>query len=422
MQAPSSTLPNLSPRRIIAATMVVLAVGLGFWLLYHFRLVVFLLFTGIVIGTAMRPASVRLQRFGLSARVAGILAYLALIILLGGILLLVLPPMIEQIAAITTTLPDYYHSLREFMVESPSRLIWRLGNRLPQELTFSSPSPETETEAAATTMTQAFRYTRLVIWTIFITIGTLVISFYWTLEDQRAIRTLTLLLPLDRRDEAQEMIQTMQLKVGAFIRGQALLGVLIGLMSLIAYWLIGLPYVLVLALLAGLMEVVPYIGPLLGALPAFMLALSTDPTKAIWVVVATVIIQQIENTILLPRIMDRSVGVNSMVTLLSIAAFGSLFGLLGAILAIPMAAVIQMLLDRFLLDPEALEQDPVKGRGSASVLRYSIQDLIRDLRKRLRAKEELFEEDSEQIEEEIEAIATDLDALLAEPSQEEEGL
>jgi predicted PurR-regulated permease PerM len=422
MQASLSTLSNLSPRRIIAATIVILAVGLGFWLLYHFRLVVFLLFTGIVIGTAMRPASAQLQRFGLSARLAGILAYLALIILLGGVLLLVLPLMIEQLAAIATTLPDYYHSLRESMVDSPSRLIWRLGNRLPQELTFSSPSAEAETEAAATTMTQLFRYSRLVIWTIFITIGTLVISFYWTLEDQRAIRTLTLLLPLDRRDEAQEMIQTMQLKVGAFIRGQAFLGVLIGLMSLVAYWLIGLPYVLVLALLAGLMEVVPYIGPLLGALPAFMLVLSTDPTKAIWVVIATLIIQQIENTILLPRIMDRSVGVNSIVTLLSIAAFGSLFGLLGAILAIPMAAVIQMLLDRFLLDPEALEQDPVKGRGTASVLRYAIQDLIQDLRKRLRAKDVLFEEDPDLIEEEIEAIATDLDALLAEPSQEEESL
>lgn len=418
----TSTLPNLSPRRIIAATIVVLAVGLGFWLLYHFRLVVFLLFTGIVIGTAMRPAITSLQRFGLSARLAGILAYLALTILLGGLLLLVLPIMIEQVAAIATTLPDYYQSFREAMVNSPSRLVWRLANRLPQDLPFSSSPAETETEAAATTMTQMFQYTRLMIWTIFITMGTLVISFYWTLEGPRAIRTLTLLLPLDTRDEAQEMIQTMQSKVGAFIRGQAILGVLIGLMSLIAYWLIGLPYALVLALLAGLMEVVPYIGPLLGALPALMLALSTDPVKAIWVVIATLIIQQIENTILLPRIMDRSVGVNSIVTLLSIAAFGSLFGLLGAILAIPMAAIIQMLLDRFLLDPAALEQDPVKGRGSASVLRYAIQDLIQDMRKRLRAKEDLLEDDSEQIEEEIEAIASDLDALLAEPSQEEKTL
>jgi hypothetical protein len=191
-------------------------------------------------------------------------------------------------------------------------------------------------------------------------------------------------------------------------------------MSLIAYWLIGLPYALVLALLAGLMEVVPYIGPLLGALPAFLLALSTDPVMAFWVVIATLIIQQIENTILLPRIMDRSVGVNSIVTLLSIAAFGSLFGILGAILAIPLAAIIQMLLDRFLLDPEALEQDAVQGRGSASVLRYETQQLIQDLRKRTRSKDVLFEEDPEQLEEEIEAIATDLDSMLAEASQEEE--
>lgn len=402
-------------------TLVVLAVGFGFWLLYHFRLVVFILFTGIVVGTAMRPVTTWLQRFRLSARMAGIAAYLTLTILLGGIILVISPLLAEQVAAITTTLPDYYHSLRDFMIDSPSRLVWRLGNRLPQDLPFSSPSTDAaESEAAAQAIRQVFQYTRLALWGFFITMATLVISFYWTLEGQRAIRTLTLLLPLDRRDEAQEMIQMMQIKVGAFIRGQAILGVLIGGMSLIAYWLIGLPYVLVLAFLAGLMEVVPYIGPLLGALPAFLLALSTDPTLAIWVIIATLIIQQIENTILLPKIMDQSVGVNSIVTLLSIAAFGSLFGILGAILAIPMAAIIQMLLDRFLLDPEALEQDTVQGRGSVSVLRYETQELIQDLRKRTRAKDVLFEDDPEQLEEEIEAIATDLDSMLAEASQEKE--
>jgi hypothetical protein len=118
--------------------------------------------------------------------------------------------------------------------------------------------------------------------------------------------------------------------------------------------------------------------------------------------------------------MDRSVGVNAMVTLLSIAAFGSLFGILGAIMAIPMAAIIQILLDRFLLDPEALEQELVTGRDSTSVLRYEVQQLIQDLRKRIRAKDIPFEEDPEPVEEEIEVIATELEALLAEANHQEE--
>jgi predicted PurR-regulated permease PerM len=215
------------------------------------------------------------------------------------------------------------------------------------------------------------------------------------------------------RDEARDIFDEIEIKVSSYIRGQTLLCLIIGVLSLIAYLLIGLPYALVLALIAGLMELVPWIGPILGALPALLLALSIDPMLAIWVVVATFIIQQLENNVLVPRIMDQSVGVNPIVTLLSIAAFGSLLGVLGAILAIPMAAIIQILLDRFLIGPVAVEQETPAGRDSMSVLRYETQTLIQDMRQHIRRKELIPDEESDQVEEKIEAIATDLDSILA---------
>lgn len=415
------TFPKLSTRQIMLATVLVLTVAAGFWLLYHYRLVVFILFIAITIGIAMQPAVAWLQRRGVSPWVGAILVYLVLLGLLIGFAFLVVPLVIEQIATISASLPSYYQSLRAFMINSPSRLIWRLGQQLPMQLPPLSALPGLSTEAASaagtapidTVVLQALDYGNLIGWSVFVTLATLLLGFYWIVEGQRATRTILLWMPMSWRDEAREIFDEIEIKVSSYIRGQTLLCVIIGVLSLIAYLLIGLPYALVLALIAGLMELVPWVGPILGALPALLLALSIDPMQAVWVVVATFIIQQLENNLLVPRIMDESVGVNPIVTLLSIAAFGSLLGVLGAILAIPMAAIIQILLDRFLLGPTAVEQETPAGRDSMSVLRYETQALIQDMRQHIRQKELIPDEDADQVEEKIEAIAADLDSILA---------
>ena len=177
-------------------------------------------------------------------------------------------------------------------------------------------------------------------------------------------------------------------KVSAYIAGQGVLMLAVGGMALAAYTAIGLPYVLVLALVAGLMEAVPLVGPLLGAIPAGLVALSLGPDKLVWVIVATLIIQQLENSLLVPRVMRKAVGVNPFVSLLAIFAFSSLLGVPGALMAIPTAAIIQLLLDRYVFRPGALETEVPTGRGLAGRLRYEAQDLAQDLRKQARLKKE----------------------------------
>jgi AI-2E family transporter len=177
-----------------------------------------------------------------------------------------------------------------------------------------------------------------------------------------------------------------------------------------------LPNALVLALVAGVLEAVPMIGPLLGAIPAAAIALSIAPAKLVWLIVATLVIQQLENSLLVPRVMRRAVGVNPFVAVLAIFAFSSLFGIAGALMAIPMAAIIQLLLDRFVFHPAASEPEVSAGRDYASRLRYEAQDLAQDLRKQARLKKEGSEpwvNQTDQVMDEIEAITTDLDSLLA---------
>jgi hypothetical protein len=128
------------------------------------------------------------------------------------------------------------------------------------------------------------------------------------------------------------------------------------------------------------------------------------------------VIQQIENSVLVPRIMRKAVGVNPFVSLLAIFAFGSLFGIAGVLMAIPMAAIIQLLFNRFVFGPEAVQPEVSTGRDYASRLRYEAQDLAQGLRKQARLKKggsDLRIEQIDQVMDEIEAITTDLDVLLA---------
>jgi predicted PurR-regulated permease PerM len=248
------------------------------------------------------------------------------------------------------------------------------------------------------------------------TIAILILVFYWTLDGPRNIHSLLLLIPKSQREGIGELISAMETKVGFYLAGQGVLCLFIGVLALVAYLLIGLPNALVLALVAGVLEAVPMIGPLLGAIPAGLVALSISPSKLIWVVVATIVIQQLENSLLVPRVMRKAVGVNPFVSLLAFFAFSTLLGLAGALMAIPMAAIIQILLDRYVFHPTAMEPEVSAGRDYASWLRYEAQDLAQDLRKQARLKKggsALRVKQIDQVMDEIEAITTDLDALLA---------
>jgi hypothetical protein len=142
-----------------------------------------------------------------------------------------------------------------------------------------------------------------------------------------------------------------------------------------------------------------------------MVAASVGPSLVFGVVVAAVFLQLFENYVLIPRVMERAVGTNPLVTLLAITAFASVLGIAGAILAIPLAAIVQLLLSRFLLGADARHGEPPAGRGHLSAVRYEVGELIVDLRKL--APLAARSRSTERVEDAIEGIATDLDRLLA---------
>ncbi|HEX9029875.1 MAG TPA: AI-2E family transporter [Anaerolineales bacterium] len=424
-QEPVSSPTHWPPRQIMLATLAVVSIAASFWLVYRFRLVVLVLFIAIVLGTAMKPAVDWLARRRIPRVTGEVLIYIFLLVSLIGFLLLTIPLILEQSTALINLLSEYYRGLRSLMLLSPSSLIQRLGIRLPFQLQMqnlvqpATPPAATPAANAGDAVAQALHYAGLFTQSIFSLIAVFLMAFYWTLEGDRAIRFIVLLVPSENRENVREMVEAIQGKLGGYLFGQLLLSLTIAIMSLAAYLLIGLPNALVLALIAGVMESVPMVGPILGALPALLVAASADPAKVPWVLAAAAITQLIENNLLVPRIMDRSVGVHPLLTLLSFAALSSLFGLAGAVMAVPIAAIIQLTTSRYLLNQDDTATPQPVGRDRVSYLRLQANEIAQDIRKQVRKKEETVDRTSDQVEDAIETLANDLDGVLAQMSHEE---
>ena len=425
MTAPS--IPQPYPwtfRRVVWATLVLAFAAFCFWLILRFYTVFFILFIAVILGTVIRPLANWLYQRGISRMASVLLIYLLALLLIAGFLWLVFPLIFRQGAAFLQDIPAFYQDLRVWLINSPNGFLDRLGLILPTGLPPFVPVQDPD-QAVVSSAETALQYITTVTRGIFTAIIILSMTMYWTLDGPRIIRSILLLVPQDRREEIGDLIAAMEAMVGYYIAGQGLLCIAIGAMALVAYLLIGLPNALALAIAAGLMEAVPMIGPTLGAIPAGLVAISIGTDKFIWVIIATVIIQQLENAVLVPRVMKQTVGVNPFVTLLSLFAFSSLFGMAGALMAIPTAAIIQLLLNHFVFQTTNVEMEVSEGRDYTSRLRYEAQELIQDLRKQARHKQEENGSDEkivqlEHVMDEIETITENLDSLLARSNHTEE--
>jgi predicted PurR-regulated permease PerM len=411
---PALELPELSVRQLVTGTLVVGLVALAVWLLFRFNQILLILLAGIIISTALRPAVTWLRQRGLSAAVSVLILFAVMLVVLGLFLRFVAPLIADQTANIGAQLQSAYTGFVRSLADAPNLLLRRIAEALPAQPGLpanAAPADGAAVAPAASPFEQLWRYVTTIASGTYKAVAIFFVAFFWTLEAERIKRSGILLLPVHRREGARALIGEMEQRVGSYVVGQLLLSLIIGTLSLIAYLIIGLPSALVLALFVAIMEVIPLVGPLIGAIPSILVALSISPTTALWVMLASLIIHQLESNVFGPRVMKRTLNMRPLVTLLALTAFGSLFGILGALVALPLAAVIQLLLDRSLLSVSPATETTGE-RDQIGLLRYQTQELVEDVRKVLRNKEPDGTADAEHLEDDIEAIARDLDLLL----------
>jgi predicted PurR-regulated permease PerM len=388
-----------------------LAMVAGAWLLYQLLDVVLLVFLGVTLAAALQPWHTRLCDLGVPRGLAVLLIYLLFAMLLAGLGVLAVPALIDELGQLLSTLPEKYSALLTWLRDSDLRVLRLVGQRL---LPFES-LPATVSLLTPESVRGIFGLTTGVLALLTWVVTVLAVAFYWTLDVPRLERLVLSMLPVARRPRVLGAWREIESKLGAYLRAQGIAMLVVGTASGIGYVLIGLPNPLALAVLAGLFEGVPLLGPILAAVPALLAALALGTTPVLLTLGWSTLVQLIESNVLVPRLMSHAVGVSALVSLVAILAFGSTYGILGVFIAVPLAAVVQVVLDHFVLDaaPESSASDPeaLAGlRSRALTLRQRVRLRLRGRTVRMgidpETPEHVVDAVDQQMEEAVERIAT----------------
>ena len=259
--------------------------------------------------------------------------------------LLVIPPMIDQSQELWTKLPG--------LLDRGQSLLMRYG-LLNHRITLEEAVRSAPTSSGNAVGTVAMAVTRA-IGGIFALVTILILSFYLLVESETMFAAFARLFPQSDRPRFEEGARQISTKVSAWLNGQLILAGAIGGSAAIGLYLLGVPYFYVLALVAGIGEMIPILGPILSAVPAILVAFAVSPRTALFVAIFFVLQQQVENHLLVPKLMQRQVGVSPVIVIAALLIGGSLLGIIGVILAIPTAAILQVVVQEILDERERAE-------------------------------------------------------------------
>ena len=412
-----------------AAAVIALAIGMAITaaLVYYLIDIFLVFFLGIVVAAALQPGHLWLARWGIPKGFAVLLFYCLFLLVASAIVLLVAPALFEQFRSLTIGFPERYAQFVETVQNSTTPALQQFGQRLP---TFNEITERVTSLFPDFFMNVMQFMTGAVNFFVYF-VGVLAIGFYWTMEVPRVERLVVSLFPVARRPQVLTIWHEVEAKLGAFIRGQGIAMLAIGTASAFGYWLIGLPDILVLAVLAALLEAIPMVGPVLAAVPAIFVALPQGFTTVLFVVGFSVLLQLFENNILIPRVMNHSVGISSLLGLFAIFAFGTLYGVLGAFVAIPLTVVVQILLTHMLINPDPVTETVDPAAQPTEALRTQLQDIRyrihtrlqeRDSRMQIQSTETTVDQVADTVEQRLEQAVEQLETMLATIDQERETL
>jgi predicted PurR-regulated permease PerM len=318
-------------RKAFVATLVGLAVVVGALALWKLKLVLSLVFLGFIVAAAMRPGVEALKRRGIPRAIGVAAHYLVLFGLVALFLWLVVPRAVTQVQ----------HALDRDRIRHAARtstgikhdILTGLDKRLRR-----LPSGGKLVRPAAEITKRAFE---VVIGIFF----TLAIAAYWIFERDRAIDLVASLMPRAKRKRMRDTWDLIDAKLGAFVRGQALLIMLVGTVLSTAFAIIGLPYWILVGSFAGIVEIVPVIGPLAAGALAVGVGLTVSWHTALAAGLCVLAVRLLEDYVVLPKVLGEATGLSPLVVLFSVSAITILFGGFAVLLAVPFAAVLATLVD-----------------------------------------------------------------------------
>jgi len=340
-----------SPRALIRYGLVGLALTVAIsWTLYQVRDALVLVYMSALVAIGLSPLVNAIERKRLIRqrvpRWAAILViYLLIIGTIVGVGILVIPALVTQARGLITELPRLLHQGQVWLIDH---------GILSREITAQEAVQQTASSSGAQDTVGIIVGA---IWGfvggVFGVVTILVLAFYLLVDGDGLVRQFVRLFALANRARVEDACRRITNKLSAWLGGQLLLGTVIGTTAALGLFLLGVPFFYVLALIAGIGELIPIVGPILSAVPAIAVALSVKPALALAVIAFFFAQQQLENHILVPKIMQRQVGISPVGVIVALLIGGSLLGVLGAILAVPTAAILQVLFEELVPDSAA---------------------------------------------------------------------
>lgn len=335
---PRDDSPHQFPVQRAVATLLAGVVLL--WLLYIVRNVLMVLYIAALLAIGLSPMVRRLERLrkkGRAPRWAAILlVYVGISAAIVAAFSIILPPLITQATALWDNLPDLAQRGQVLLKR------WGLssGKWSWADIVRSMPSPE----LALTGILSALQSIAGVVGAL---LTVFVLPYYILLEGDDLQRTFLKLFDARRRPQVARITEAVTDKVGAWLGGQLLLAFVIGSTAALGLWLLGVPYFWVLALVAAIGEMIPVVGPILAAIPAVLVGFTVSVQTGMFVAAYFIVQQFVENQFLVPRIMQRQVGLSAVSVMAALLIGTELLGLVGALLAVPSAAIVQVLFQEF---------------------------------------------------------------------------
>lgn len=297
---------------------------LGLWFLYYIRAIILELFIAFLLMTIMSPVVGLFEKLKIKRGLSVLITYILVIGIFGGTIALIAPALVQQTTNFVNAFPGYLSNLGINSVqisELTNSILGQIGGVL--NFTFS------------------------VFSNVFSVLIILVFTFYMLLGYKDIKSKITDLLGEKKGEKISRILESVEQKLSKWSIGELTLMLAVAIGNYLGYLLLKIPYALPLAVLTGIFEIIPNLGPIISAIPAVLIGLGISPLTGIGVIIVAFIVNQLENYVLVPKIMQKSAGVSPIIVLISVAIGAKLAGIPGVIIAVPFVVTLQAVLKEF---------------------------------------------------------------------------